>query len=314
MVKQLFLLLMITISSLIASAEELYINAKKGNDKNTGSQSQPLKTIAEASKRINNDTAKEATAIILSQGVYALTETVLFNNNKFSKENRLTIRAEVLPGDTNWNPQCMPIITAIIPGIPMPDDGEESRGLEIEASHVTVEGLRFTGSPVYYYIEGNQDRRYYPIWRDGKNLDDLLVTQCLFAGNVDVLPIRVAVIANGHGLVLDHCVFYNCQNPVVFWNAQDGTSYRNAMRYCLVDEANYGAVWTTTQTGDDFEFHHNVIANSRTAWIRDSDSTHRYQIHDCLFTNNTKTTGDGGDTAIKQDFLKMENVQLSGLI
>jgi hypothetical protein len=314
MVKQVFLLLMITISSLVASAEELYINAKKGDDKNTGSQSQPLKTIAEAAKRINADTAKEATTIILSDGVYALTETVSFNKNKFSAENRLTIRAEVLPDDANWNPQRMPIITTIIPGTLTPGDGEEARGLEIEASHVTVEGLRFTGSPYYYYMDGYQDRRYYPIWRDGKNLNDLVVTQCLFAGNVDVLPIRVAVIANGDGLVLDHCVFYNCQNPVVFWSAQDGTSYRNAMRYCLVYEANYSGVWTTTQTGDDFEFHHNVIANSHTAWIRDDSSTHHYQIHDCILTNNMKTTGNGSDNAINSEFLKMENVQLSGTI
>jgi hypothetical protein len=312
MVKQLFLLWMIIVSSLIVSAENLYINAKTGNDKNTGWQSQPLKTIGEAAKRINGSNAKEATTIILSEGVYALTETVLFNNNKFSIENRLTIRSEILPDDANWNPQCMPIITTIIPGTPTQGDGEESRGFEIEVSHVTIEGLRFTGSPAYYYMNGYQDRRYYPIWRDGKNLDDLVVTQCLFAGNVDVLPIRVAVIANGQGLVLDHCVFYNCQNPVVFWNAQNGTSYHDAMRYCLVYEANYSGVWTTRQTGDDFEFHHNVIANSHTAWIRDDSSIHHYQIHDCIFANNIKTTGNGGDNAIDNDFLKMENVQLSG--
>ena len=160
---------------------------------------------------------KRTTTIILSAGVYPLTETVLFNNNKFSAENRLTIRAEILPDDPNWNPQRMPIITTVIPTIQTPEDGEEARGLEIEANHVTVKGLAVYRKPVYYYMDGNQDRRYYPIWRDGKNLNDLVVTQCLFAGNVDVLPIRVAVIANGDGLVLDHCVFYNCQNPVVFW-------------------------------------------------------------------------------------------------
>jgi hypothetical protein len=314
MYKQLFLLLTIAISSLAASAEELYIDAKKGNDKNNGSSSQPLKTIAEAAKRINANTTKEAATIILSEGIYALTETVLFNNNNFSAENRLTIRAAVLPDDPDWNPQRMPIITTIIPGTSTDGDGEESRGLEIEASHVTIEGLRFTGSPAYYYIKGFQNRRYYPIWRDCKNLDDLVVTQCLFAGNIDVLPIRVAVIANGNGLVLDHCVFFNCQNPVVFWNGQDGTSYHNAMRYCLVYEANYSGVWTTTQTGDDFEFHHNIIASSHTAWIRDDSSTHRYQIHDCILANNTKTTGNGGDKAINIDFLKMEHVQLSGAI
>ena len=201
MIKQLNLLLIFIASSLIASTRELYINGKTGNDKNPGSQSQPLKTIGEAANRINANTTTEATTIILAEGVYALTETAPFRNDKFSVENRLTIRAEILPDDANWSPQRMPIITTIIAGTPTPGDGEESRGLEIEASHVTIEGLRFTGSPVYYYIDGKQNRRYYPIWRDGKNLNDLVVTQCLFAGNVDVLPIRVAVIANGHGLV-----------------------------------------------------------------------------------------------------------------
>ena len=218
-----------------------------GNDANPGNKLQPLKTIAEAARRINVSAVKATTTIILSAGVYPLTETVLFNNNKFSTDNRLIIRAEILPDDPNWNPQRMPIITTIIPTIQTPNDGEEARGMEIEVSHVTIQGLRFTGSTTYYYIDGKQNRRYYPIWRDGKNLDDLLVTQCLFAGNIDVLPIRVAVIANGHGLVLDHCVFFNCQNPVVFWEAEGGTSNHNAMRYCLIYESTI-AVYGQQQT------------------------------------------------------------------
>src|SRR5215467_8473768 len=118
MVKQLILLWVIIASSMIVSAEDIYINAKTGNDNNTGLQSQPLRTIEEASKRINSSNEKGATTIILSEGVYALTATALFNNNKFSIENRLTIRAEVLPDDANWNPQRMPIITTVIPGTP----------------------------------------------------------------------------------------------------------------------------------------------------------------------------------------------------
>lgn len=314
MTKKSFFLLLFAITSLIASAEEFYINAKTGNDANPGNKLQPLKTMAEAARRINVNTAKTATTVILQEGVYPLTETVLFNNNKFTADNRLLIRAEILPDDPNWNPQQMPIITTIIPAMQTPNDGEEARGFEIEVSHVTIEGLRFTGSTVYYYIDGKQNRRYYPIWRDGKNLDDLLVTQCLFAANVDVMPVRVAVIANGHGLVVDHCVFFNCQNPVVFWEAEGGTSNHNAMRYCLVYESNYSGVWTTTSTGDDFEFHHNIIANTRTGWIKDKNSTHHYQVHDCILTNNMNITGNGGGSAINKDFLKMENVQLTGTI
>jgi hypothetical protein len=312
MVRHLFLMLIIAIFSLVVSAQDIYVNAKTGSDKNKGTKLQPLKTIGEAAKRIKVRTSQGAVTIIVSEGVYLLNETVMFNNDKFSAEKRLTIRSEVLPDDVDWTPQRMPIITSIIPGKPVKGDGEQSKGFEINVSHVTVEGLRFTGSPVYYYIQGNENRRYYPLWREGKNLDDLVVTQCVFAGNVDVSPIRVAVIANGHGLVVDHCVFFNCQNPVVFWEAEGGVSYRNSMRYCLVYEANYSGVWTTSQTGDDFEFHHNVIANSHTAWVRDNNSTHHYQIHDCIFTNNAKTTGNGGDKAISNDFLKMDNVQLSG--
>ena len=63
-------------------------------------------------------------------------------------------------------------------------------------------------------------RRTYPIWRGGKNLDDLLVKQCVFMGDEQALPLHVGVIANGHGLVLEHDVFYNVRNAVVFWGAE----------------------------------------------------------------------------------------------
>ena len=314
MVRNMILLLLSTATFLFASAEEIFVNSRTGNDINSGTKQQPLKTIAEAAKRVNSNPTKESATIILTEGVYPLTETVFFNKDRFTVENRLRIRAEVLPDDNNWNPQRMPIITAVIPTALTPGDGEEARGFEIEVSHVTIEGLRFTGSPVYYYIDGKQSRRYYPIWRDGQNLDDLVVTQCLFAGSMDLMPIRVAVIAKGSGLVLDHCVFYNCQNSVVFWDADGKTSLHNAMRYCLVYESNYSGVWTTSSTGDDFEFHNNIIANGRTGWIRDNDSPHHYEIHDCIYTNNMKLTGNGGDNSIKSDFLKMEKVQLTGNI
>jgi hypothetical protein len=316
--KKTFFLLLIAMSSLVTSAEELHINARTGNDANPGTLSQPLKTIAEAARRINSSYKKEASTIVLAEGMYPLTETVLFSNNKFTSENRLTIRAEVMPDDPSWSPQRMPIIAMMFPGIPTPGDGDEARGLQIEVSHATIEGLRFTGSPVYYYIDGKQNRRPYPIWRDGKILDDLVVTQCLFAGNVDVMPIRVAVIANGHGLVLDHCVFFNCQNSVVFWEAEGGASYHNAMRYCLVYGGNYSGVWTTTNTADDFEFHHNIIADSQAAWISDP-STHHYLAHDCIFAGNTSTTkysyepGVAG-VATGNGFLKTTGVQLTGTI
>src|SRR4051812_14688390 len=113
MIKQLNLLLILIASSLIASTREIYIDSKKGDDKNPGSQLQPLKTIGEAAKRINGDNTAEETTIFLEEGVYLLTETANFRSDRFSEKNRLTIRAEVLPDDADWNPQRMPIITAV---------------------------------------------------------------------------------------------------------------------------------------------------------------------------------------------------------
>lgn len=318
MIKKTFLILITAMSMIRTSAQELHINARIGNDAGAGNLSQPLKTIAEAARRINSSYQVQAATILLADGVYPLTETVIFNNNRFSLQNRLIIKAEVMPDDPKWNPQLMPVIVSVAPAINTPGDGEESKGLQIDVSHATVEGLKFTGSPLYYYIDGKQNRRYYPIWREGKNLDDLLVSQCLFVGNIDVMPIRVAVIANGHGLVLDHCVFVNCQNPVVFWDAEGGTSYRNAMRYCLVYNSNYSGVWTTGNTADDFEFHHNIITGSPVAWISDK-SNHHYRAYESIFTGNTYLTKFGGETGVtgaitNNSFLKTTNVKLSGNI
>ncbi|WP_294205913.1 hypothetical protein [uncultured Chryseobacterium sp.] len=300
-------------------AEQLYVNPRTGNDVNSGMKTQPLKTLSEAARRVNLNTAKEGTTIILSEGTYLLTSTVLFTNDKYSVTNRLVIRAEVMPDDAGWTPQNMPVIITAVP--PEPGvGGEEAKGIQPEVSHVTVEGLRFTGSPDYTYIDHNNLRRSYPIWRNGKSLDDLLVTQCLFAGNIDVLPLHVGVIANGYGLVIDHCVFFNCKIPVVFWKNEGKTGSRSAMKHSLVYGGYFCGVWTTQGTnGDVFDFHHNIIANTSTVWIREKGSTRRYTASDCIFTNYNKLAGYGSgplsdsDTT-STDFLNMKNVETTGTV
>ena len=303
----------------LVQAEQLYVNPKTGNDANSGGKSQPLKTIMEAAKRVNLNKEQGSTTIFLSEGVHLITQTVVFTNDKYSLKNRLVIRADVMPDDADWTPKKMPVVVTVAllePGV----GGEEARGIQPEVSHVTIEGLRFTGSPDYSYVDGSNLSRSYPIWRDGKKLDDLLVTQCLFAGNADVLPLHVGVIANGYGLVIDHCIFFNCKNPVVFWKNDGGTGSRNAMRYSLVYGSYFSGVWTTQSTkGEDFDFHHNIIANSSTVWIREKGSTRQYKASDCLFTDYTNLAGYGSgplsdNNATSTDFLKMENVQTTGTV
>lgn len=312
-----FLLFVMSVS--LVQAEQLYVNPRTGNDANSGIKEQPLKTIMEAAKRVNQNKEREATTIILSEGTYLITQTVVFTNDKYTFKDRLVIRAEIMPDDAEWTPQKMPVVVTAVP-LAAGVGGEEAKGIQPEVSHVTIEGLRFTGSPDYSYIDGKNLRRSYPIWRDGKKLDDLLIAQCLFAGNADVLPLHVGVIANGYGLVIDHCVFFNCKNPVVFWKNDGGTGSRSAMRYSLVYGGYFSGVWTTkSTTGEEFDFHHNIIANTTTVWVREKGSTLKYKASDCIFTDYTNLAGFGdgplsGNDSTSTDFLEMKNVQTTGTV
>jgi hypothetical protein len=158
-------------------------------------------------------------------------------------------------------------------------------GFKIEVSHVTIRGLKFLGSPAVH-------NRYYPIRRDGNKLEDLLVTQCLFVGDRHASPIHVAIIARGHGLVVDHSIFYNCKNSVVFWTAEGGTSRGNAMTYCIVDGGYRTGVWVT-DTAEDFDFHHNVITRCEYFFMREAKNRRTYRLHDCIVTNNKYYSGYG---------------------
>jgi len=309
------------LSAFIVGAQQLYVDPRSGSDANTGTKKQPLKTINEAASRVNRNMTKSGTEIILTEGIHLLTETARFQNDKYTVTDRLVIKAEVMPGDKDWSPQQMPVVVTVVPLAPG-IGGDEAIGLQIEVSHVTIEGLRFSGSPDYSYKNEKELSRSYPIWRGGKNLDDLLITQCLFAGNKDVMPLHLGIIANGHGIVIDHCVFFNCKNSVVFWKADGGISNRNAMRYCLVYGGYKSGVWTEDTNGNDFDFHHNIIANCQTGWIRESNSQQQYTAYNCIFTGNTNIAGDGsgpgrpvnGTNIFSTDFLKITNVITTGSI
>ncbi len=301
------------------AAQQLFVNAASGVDTNPGTRQQPLRSVTEAARRVNADTTSKSSEVIVAPGVYVLSETALFQNSKaYTATERLVIRAEVLPDDPAWQPQQMPTVVTAVPLV-ADDAGEFGDGIQIEVSHATVQGLRFTGGLDFYYKSPKQIRRTYPIWRGGQNLDDLLVKQCVFVGDEHVMPLHVGVIANGHGLVLEHDVFYNVRNAVVFWNAEGGTSHRNAMRNCLVYGASVSGVWTVATDGDDFDFRDNVIANSRTVWMRERGGTRRYKAVASVFTGNANLAAYGAGaagsiTATDSSFLSLQEMRLAGTV
>lgn len=308
-------LFLITIS-ILSSAQNtisIYVNPAIGNDSNSGTKELPLKSLAGAFKLVNSNEGNDAITIYLSSGVYAVNESAKFLPTKrsFTKTARLTIRAEVLPDDPDWNTGSMP---TFIHTMPLSDDwmgvkdpfGGGMYGIKIEMSHVTLQGLKILGAPVVEHPEKGKIIRVYPITRTNPALDDLEITQCLFAGDEVNSPNHLGIIANGTGIVVDHCIFYNLKQAIVYWSRKStGHVMRNTLIY-----GGYGCgVWTSA-IANDFVFENNVIANSQYAWISQLDRDQGqqelgaveikksepilYQVNNSLFAGNKKITGTGG--------------------
>jgi hypothetical protein len=282
-----------------AQKSDIYIHAASGNDGYPGTREQPLRTLNEAADRVNRANGKGAVTIYLTEGIYGLDATVTFYpaNWHFTKEERLTIRAEFLPDDGDWDPGKMPVIVSTMPldfkpyGNPDPLGGA-SYGIQIETEHVTIQGLRILGTPVHERPKNGMVRRNYPIVREGRNLDDLRVTQCLFVGDENVIPNHLGVLASGQGVVVDHCVFYQCKDAVVFWFS-DKPAERCEMHHNLMID-NYGAAVWSWSVADDFKFYNNVISNSNVFWEVGRDEKKTYTVAKSLVVGYNSLVNKGG--------------------
>jgi len=312
-----------------AEENTIYLNPASGADTNSGGKGNPLRTLPEAARRVNQSDGTGPMTIVLSEGAYAVGETAAFKpeRREFTKTERLTIRAEVLPDDPEWHTGRMPTLIHTLPLA-----GPRARGLIFgmmtEASHVTIEGLKLLGAPVVETPKPGMLIRVYPIGRMGRDLDDLEIAQCVFAGDQVTNPHHLGILANGSGVHVHHCVFYNAKLTVVFWT---GGSSGHSMRNCFVHGAYGSGVWTT-EIADDFDFRNNVIANGNYVWTyqgsasvrRDPDARAQaggsatapekqrvhYKVIDSLFAGNKKMacSGTGANLGFKDidaSFLEM---------
>lgn len=270
-----------------APGETIWIDAMNGDDSSAGTKDKPLRTFGKIATIVNESNEPAPTTIKVNPGVYDITETVLLKNERaYTRENRLTIEAAVLPDDPNWHPKMMPVILATIKPVPIKGSEEYySIIFEPEVNHVTIRGLKFLGNPAYR-------TRSWAVFRNGMNLEDLVITQCVFVGDKNTLPYNVCIVAKGNEIILDHNIFYDCETCVVFWEAEGGVSKGNAMRYCIVDGATTAAVWTN-QTAEDFDFHHNVITRCGYFWMRSPNYHQKYRISDCIITDCRNYSGYG---------------------
>lgn len=277
----------------------LYVNPEIGKDSNSGQKENPLRSLREAALRINTSEGEDAVTVFLSEGMYALDTTVRFEptKRKFTRENRLTIRAEVLPDDPEWHHGRMPVLISTMPFENIPDDrlGGASNGIQIETSHVTIQGLRVLGSPVHERPQEGMVIRNYPIIREGRDLDDLRVTQCLFLGDIHAAPNHLPVLASGQGLVVDHCVFYGLKDAVVFWFS-DRPSENSAMHHNLIVNIYGAAVWSWS-LAEDFKYYNNVVTNAEAFWILNKDEKNSFNLSNSLVVDYNQLVNKGGGPA-----------------
>jgi len=254
----------------------------------------------------------------------------------FSKTERLTIRAEALPDDPEWDIGRMP---ALIHTMPLPPTwngrtdplGGAANGMLIETSHVTVQGLKILGLPVVESPKPGLIRRLYAISRLRRDLEDLEIAQCLFAGEEVTNPNHVAIIANGNGVNVHHCIFRGLKISVVYWT---GGSGGHAMRNCLCDAVYGSGVWTAG-IKDDFDYRNNVIMNGNYVWTyqggasaladaggrggrpgasgssKQQERVH-YKVVDCYFANNRRLTGSGTGARLEYQDIDSSFLELVG--
>jgi hypothetical protein len=324
-----------------ATGSTVYLHPAVGADTNSGARDNPLRTLAGAARRVNESAGAGPMTIVLSEGIYAVGETTLLKPERrsFSRAGRLTIRAEVLPDDPEWHIGRMP---ALIHTMPLqaswngrPDRlGGAADGMLIETSHVTIQGLRILGLPVIESPQPGLIRRLYAVNRPRRDLEDLEIAQCLFAGDEVTNPNHVGIIANGSGVVVRHCVFRGLKISIVYWT---GGSGGHAMRNCLCDGMYGSGVWTAG-IAEDFDYRNNVVTNSNYVWTYQGGASaaadaaaggrpgapsaakpqerNRYRVVDSIFASNRRLTGSGTGARLEyQDidpsFLELVGTQVS---
>ncbi len=157
----------------------LHVHPARGDDASSGATDAPLRTLAEASRRVNQATGAGPVTIVLAEGIYTINETVVFKPEQrtLNRQDRLTIRAEVMPDDAGWDTGRMP---TLIHTMQLPDDwGDQVEGwldgMLVETSHVSILGPKILGVPLVESPQRGTVWRLYGISRLDEDLDDLEV-------------------------------------------------------------------------------------------------------------------------------------------
>ncbi len=261
-----------------AAPQQYYVDASKGDDAASGDKTHPFHTFTKAIAVVNELQGNGGVSIKLLPGLYHLKDKIeLKPGRSFTAKQPLTIEAAIMPDDAGWKASSMPVIFC---------DADTTAAFEftnctailVSCSHVLIQGLKFTGNP------NPKTTLYYPIGRADNSLVGLKVTQCIFIGEKYGSPIQVGVLSDGQETVIDHCIFYNCRNAVVYWRAKE-IKMNDTMSHCIVYGAYQAGVWTA-RADSNFYFSNNIVTHCRFAWIKNYYNQSAYHFQNSLFSAN----------------------------
>lgn len=282
MKKNLIIILLTMISQLIIHAQAVYVDCINGDDSNSGIKTAPVYSIGKAIEIIKSRD-NDIYIMKINPGIYILDNHISVISEKDMTDKRIIIEASVLPGDSIWTPEKMPVITSKAMKGEIPINSNFVVSFLIGESHVTIRGIKFQG---YFYPHV----RYFPIARFDKTKTDLLVEQCIFNGDANISQIQAGIIANGNEIKIEHCIFYKIRNTVVFFlDSGEGIKTGNGITNSVI----YGtsqAVWTVSPD-KDFKFENNIVSNCRYVWAKNDFNTTKYAIDNSIIVNNKYYTG-----------------------
>lgn len=258
-------------------AQAIYVDSNTGDDNNSGTKEAPVLSIHKAAEIVRNRN-NDIYNIKINPGIYILDKHVSISTEKEMTDKRIVIEASILPDDTSWRPENMPVIVSKAKKGEIPEYYHFVVSFLIDESHVAIRGIKFQG---YFYPH----TRYFPVARFKKSKTDLIVEQCMFVGDANVSQIQVGVIAHGNEIKIDHCIFYRVRNTVVFFQ-DSGNGIKNGN--CLTNSIIFGAsqaIWTVSPD-KDFKFENNIVSNCRYVWVKDNFNTTKYAIDHCVIVNN----------------------------
>lgn len=266
--------------SLSVKAQTLYVDAIKGKQEATGKADDPLSSLEKVISMTNNFSGNEPVIIKIAPGFYVLEHELTLKTSKVANDTlSYTIEAAIMPDDPDWQPGKMPVIQSISANnsnVQFP----HCVSFLVAKSKVSFKGLKFVGNanPFVEY--------YYPITRERENLKDLEVSQCYFIGEKNSSRLQSGVWANGDGIHVDHCIFYNCRNAMVLIRSISGFSLTHSIIYGAYESG----IWYGASDAP-FVFNNNIITRCAFVWVRPDKTQPTYHFNNSLIVDNDQYLG-----------------------